>query len=200
MASDKHFFTNTDGDTECTITVKKRKFPWWIFLILLALIAIPIVLYSLYRVGQTVAGMFQGQSGDIRVNLQWYDETDLDLHVIDPCGHEIFFSDTKARCHGGKGELDVDANVSGGSTSPQENCFFVSPATGEYKVKVIYYGKGGYGDAPCNVRFNLTVIDSRIHDTVNIPGVIQNVEDELEVYRFTVTPPPAASDTLSANR
>ena len=34
----------------------------------------------------------KGESGDLRINLQWYSRTDLDLHVYDPCGNEIFYS------------------------------------------------------------------------------------------------------------
>lgn len=100
----------------------------------------------------------QGQSGDLRINLQWYCKTDLDLHVIDPCGNEIYFSKRSATCSGGKGTLDVDANAIIGTTSrPQENCYWLKPAPGQYTVKIVCFKFRERSQAP--IPFNVTVVD-----------------------------------------
>jgi len=44
--------------------------------------------------------------GEIEFALSWNDENDLDLHVICPCGVEIYFSNKKCQTCGG--ELDCD--------------------------------------------------------------------------------------------
>lgn len=98
----------------------------------------------------------QGQSGDLRINLQWDTPCDLDLHVKDPCGREIYYSSTTASCSGGTGTLDVDANAGGPTHAhPQENIYWMSPASGNYKVSVVNYSKRTEG----TVTFNVTIID-----------------------------------------
>lgn len=111
--------------------------------------------------------IFQGEGGDLRFNLQWYSKTDLDLHVIDPCGHEIFYERRQFTCGDGEGTLDVDANAKYNNrpvtftTEPQENIFFVAPSKGEYKVKVMCFEKRGNTSA--EEEFNLTILDRKGH-------------------------------------
>ena len=111
--------------------------------------------------------IFQGEGGDLRFNLQWYSKTDLDLHVIDPCGHEIFYERRQFTCGDGEGTLDVDANAKYNNrpytftTEPQENIFFVAPSKGEYKVKVMCFEKRG--NTLAEEEFNVTIIDRKGH-------------------------------------
>ena len=103
----------------------------------------------------------KGQSGDLRVNLQWYTKTDLDLHVIDPCGNEIYFSKRRAICSGGAGTLDLDANALFGTTSrPQENIYWNSPAKGTYTIKVHCFKWRERVSTP--ITYNVTVIDKGV--------------------------------------
>jgi len=78
--------------------------------------------------------------GDVKITLRWYTRDDLDLHVIDPDGNELFYSNAHAD-NGGK--LDVDSNAACGNTtsSPVENIFWPSgdAPSGEYQVSVVYY-------------------------------------------------------------
>ena len=100
----------------------------------------------------------KGESGDLRINLQWYCKTDLDLHVIDPCGNEIYFSRRKATCNGGTGILDLDANALFGTTSrPQENIYWLKPSSGVYTVKVVCFKWREGQSAP--ISFNVSVVD-----------------------------------------
>lgn len=84
---------------------------------------------------------FQGDFGELRINLKWETYDDLDLHVIDPSNNHIYYSNKEAMSNGSKGQLDIDAN--GGSDkrlNPQENIFWESnPPTGIYKIIVVHY-------------------------------------------------------------
>jgi hypothetical protein len=79
-------------------------------------------------------------SGDVRVTLSWADANDLDLHVIDPNGEEIYY-DNPTSASGGT--LDVDANPGcvGSTVTPVENVFWPSGSapSGTYTVLVNYY-------------------------------------------------------------
>ncbi len=94
--------------------------------------------------GTADQGDLQGQSGDVRINLQWTGCNDLDLHVVDPCGNEIYYSHKSATCQGYTGTLDIDANASTCSSSPAENIVWTNGApSGNYTVRVVYYGGTG---------------------------------------------------------
>jgi uncharacterized protein YfaP (DUF2135 family) len=79
-------------------------------------------------------------TGDVQVTLQWDNTADLDLHVVDPNGEEIYYSHNRSASGG---ELDVDANAGcGGSlSSPVENVFwpYGEAPLGRYRVFVVYY-------------------------------------------------------------
>jgi len=111
----------------------------------------------------------KGQSGDLRVNLQWYCKTDLDLHVIDPCGNEIYFSKRKATCKGGTGTLDLDANALFGTTSrPQENCYWLKPSQGIYTIKVVCFKWRERSNNP--ISYNISIVDK--HGRIDKKGTI----------------------------
>jgi hypothetical protein len=61
-------------------------------------------------------------TGDVQVTLTWTGDLDLDLHVVDPSGAEIYFgSPTSAT----GGQLDVDKIPSSGDSGPHvENVFW----------------------------------------------------------------------------
>ncbi len=100
----------------------------------------------------------KGESGDLRINLQWYCKTDLDLHVIDPCGNEIYFSKRKATCQGGTGILDLDANALIGTTSrPQENIYWLKPSPGTYTIKVVCFKWRERTQNP--ISYNISIVD-----------------------------------------
>lgn len=100
----------------------------------------------------------KGESGDLRINLQWYCKTDLDLHVIDPCGNEIYFSKRKATCQGGTGILDLDANALIGTTSrPQENIYWLKPSPGTYTIKVVCFKWRERSQNP--ISYNISIVD-----------------------------------------
>ena len=71
----------------------------------------------------------------LRFSLSWFNYDDLDIHVIEPDGNHIYFSN---RCL----KLDVDMNAGGGtSREPVENVALKTPTNGEYRVYIHQYNK-----------------------------------------------------------
>lgn len=90
-------------------------------------------------------------TGDVQITLRWYTTADLDLHVVDPFGEEIYYGNEFADSGG---ELDVDSNLdcSLATTSPVENVFWPTGGApgGQYTVFVEYYNTcepSGFGTA-----------------------------------------------------
>jgi hypothetical protein len=79
-------------------------------------------------------------TGDVQVNITWDSDADVDLHVVDPIGEEIFYAH-KFAVSGG--QLDLDSNAGCGSDGPRaENIFWSSGLVapkGEYLVRVNYW-------------------------------------------------------------
>jgi hypothetical protein len=79
-------------------------------------------------------------TGDVQINITWDSRADLDLHVVDPSGAEIYWAD-KTSTTGG--QLDLDSNAGCGSDGPRaENVFWASglvPPPGTYQVRVDYW-------------------------------------------------------------
>jgi len=105
---------------------------------------------------------FKGESGDLRINLQWNSFDDLDLHVYDPCGNHLYALELSHTCNGGNGTLDIDANTnrypeSTWTKKPQENAFWNTPAKGTYIIKVEHCNKQDQ-EIPDPIRFNVTII------------------------------------------
>jgi len=79
-------------------------------------------------------------TGDVQATLRWSGDADLDLHVIDPDGVEIYFEN--ARSPSG-GALDVDmVPECGASGNNVENVFWPEGGSipGLYQAYVVHYG------------------------------------------------------------
>lgn len=92
-----------------------------------------------------------GNSGELKITLLWDFPGDIDLHVFQPNGKEIFYrrsSDSQTT-----GSLDVD-NTRGGYGSA-ENIYWSNPIPGDYKVSLVYFQKststGEIGSGVCRV-------------------------------------------------
>lgn len=77
----------------------------------------------------------QGQSGSLRVALQWNFRGDADLHVVQPNGQCIDFQ--MPRDVSTTGTLDVDKKEGGPGSA--ENIFWETPQEGEYSVYLHYF-------------------------------------------------------------
>jgi hypothetical protein len=78
-------------------------------------------------------------TGDVQVSLSWNSTADVDLHVIDPSGEEVYYGN---RTSASGGALDLDSNAACGSDGPRnENITWPvrgAPA-GTYDVLVDYW-------------------------------------------------------------
>lgn len=79
-------------------------------------------------------------TGDVQVNITWDSRADVDLHVVDPLGEEVYWAH-KSAVSGGT--LDLDSNARCGSDGPRaENIFWASGLIaphGDYVVRVDYW-------------------------------------------------------------
>ena len=79
-------------------------------------------------------------TGEIQTNVTWDTPADVDLHLIDPSGKEIYYA---ARNSPTGGQLDLDSNAACGSDGPRaENIFWgdgVLVPHGEYILRVDYW-------------------------------------------------------------
>lgn len=97
-------------------------------------------------------------TGDVQVNITWDSPADVDLHVVDPLGEEIYWAH-KTAVSGG--QLDLDSNAGCGSDGPRaENIFWSSgliAPRGEYVVRVDYWS-------------NCSAVKTNYVVTVNVRG------------------------------
>lgn len=79
--------------------------------------------------------------GELRISLEWYNTDDLDLHLLEPNGNRIYFSNKRSLYSGG--QLDVDKNVSAPLIrKPVENIIYPYGGKileGQYQVVVSQY-------------------------------------------------------------
>ncbi|MBO9998337.1 MAG: hypothetical protein J7641_04895 [Cyanobacteria bacterium SID2] len=98
-------------------------------------------------------------AGDVQVTLRWNSTNDLDLHVTDPAGEEIYFANPTSASGG---ELDVDANAACVDTvlNPAENIFWPSgeAPNGSYLAEVELFSRCDSTSGP--IPFSLTVTTS----------------------------------------
>jgi uncharacterized protein YfaP (DUF2135 family) len=73
------------------------------------------------------------------VSVSWNSAADVDLHVVEPGGEEIYYGSTLS---GTGGELDLDSNAACGSDGPRNENITWAEGTapvGEYIVRVDYW-------------------------------------------------------------
>ena len=81
-------------------------------------------------------------TGDFRASLSWFNYDDLDLHLVEPTGEEIYYGSEVSRRGG---TLDVDMNAGwGGTRTPIENIVYANRdrmPEGRYLLFVENYSK-----------------------------------------------------------
>jgi Ca-activated chloride channel family protein len=136
-------------------------------------------------------------SGDIRVSLIWNNRNDLDLHVINPLGEEISFSNRKDSAGG---MLDVDMNVSGETAKPVENIFWDQDAPkGKYRVYVQNFGYHELRYEPTNFQVEIKNGNERQHFEGRISGVGSNSDTEVCTFEFKGTEELALMYQMAVN-
>ena len=76
-----------------------------------------------------------GHDGRLKITLLWDFPGDIDLHVREPNGFEIYFNQKRDRRTGGY--LDIDNTVGGHGSA--ENVYWETPPSGNYKVSLVYF-------------------------------------------------------------
>ena len=121
-------------------------------------------------------------TGDVQITLSWQADVDLDLHVIDPSGAELWFGQPRSRTGG---ELDVDANAACEArammTNPVENVFwpYGGAPRGHFVVSVHYFA-----DCIRTGRVPYTVTVKRDGVTSTFPGQLSRQNDLRVVMEF----------------
>lgn len=111
------------------------------------------------RIDQGVTNLFNtleyptalGAEGALRATLTWGSQPDMDLHVFEPDGTQIYYRNLR----GAIGTLDHDDTSSFGPENYVVSCDAVSE--GQYRVGVNYYS----GSAPETATINLFVSDGQ---------------------------------------
>ena len=91
--------------------------------------------------------IIQVGTGDVQVSVSWSDSSDVDLHVIDPSGEEIYYGNQTSASGG---NLDLDSNAACGRNSDNtfksnENVVWPTGggASGTYTVRLDYWSGCG---------------------------------------------------------
>jgi hypothetical protein len=116
-------------------------------------------------------------TGDIQITLRWESSADLDLHVTEPNGTEIWYSDKGPTSTGGR--LDVDSNVGCEEDGSVENVFWPEGQApeGQFLVEVDGYRVDGCGGGDYTVVANV-----RGREVLRETGSV--AEDETDSYHF----------------
>jgi hypothetical protein len=116
-------------------------------------------------------------TGDVQITLRWESSADLDLHVTEPNGTEIWYSDKGPTSTGGR--LDVDSNVNCEENGSVENVFWPEGQgpEGQFLVEVDGYSVDGCGGGQYTVVANV-----RGREVLRETGSV--AEDETDPYHF----------------
>lgn len=83
----------------------------------------------------------------LRCSLSWWNTDDLDIHILPPSGVEIYYG---SRGRPQTGQLDVDMNINGESTTPVENISWSqTPIDGLYQIVVDNFTKRNSTNVGC---------------------------------------------------
>ena len=125
-----------------------------------------------------------GQPGDPRFNLVFTnaENVDMDLHVIDPTGQEIYYG----RKRGANGvELDVDCKCSSCPNGPNENIYWPQGGNapkGVYKFWVEYYDYCGNLEPSSDFTIRVA-INEKVKATYT--GSLKQSDDKSTIYTWT---------------
>ena len=119
-------------------------------------------------------------TGDVQVTLRWDNSADLDLHVTDPAGEEIYFA-VPSSASGGR--LDVDANATCEGDAPVENIFWPTgeAPVGTYSVSVDYYGACDATE-PANYVVTILVNGQEVN---SVSGTIADGDETVFIGEFS---------------
>jgi hypothetical protein len=122
-----------------------------------------------------------GETGEIEIALIWHNRNDLDLHVVDPRGEEIFFDHTRSES-GGWLDIDQNAGCRRTTNEPIEHVRWMASNApeGEFRVSVNHFANCGQTD-PTDFRVEV----KNGNQVQSFDGTIAHGEPKKLVHTFT---------------
>ena len=177
---------------------------------------------------ETAQAQLQGAAGNVRVNIVWHEDVDLDLYVTDPCGNKFGFDErTTADCGSFTGRWDHDdrGHESRRDDPNAENIVWSNGApAGRYQVHVNHYRGSvpadytvriflGDREQPASTHVGtiadedgfVHVADFEADESVNLPVISIRPDpdsatiDEGGTASFTLTAEPPPADALEVS-
>ena len=136
-------------------------------------------------------------TGDLQVTLSWDVDSDVDLHVVDPSGEEIYYRNRRSRSGG---ELDLDSNAACDIDGIRnENITWPTGLAprGVYTVRVNYWDSCGAAATNYTVRVNNSGDSRTFSGTLTGGGNGGGSGSGIEVVTFERTVGPSAAPTVS---
>jgi hypothetical protein len=100
-------------------------------------------------------------TGDVQVSIAWSGASDIDLHIFDPAGEEIFY-DNKQSASGGMLDLDSNAACAIDGRNAENVVWPASGAPrGQYRVVVDYYDDCGVAQTDWVVTLQVAGVEAR---------------------------------------
>ena len=141
-------------------------------------------------------------TGDLEITLSWDTPADLDLHVVDPNGDEIYFLQEMVDSGG---ELDLE---SGGRCSPydtmNEHVAWTggTPPPGVYLIRVHYWSDCGAPETNYVVNVSLNGVTRTIHGMLEGPGEERGGRgsgDIVDTFTLPGAAPPPVAQPVTAD-
>ncbi len=119
-------------------------------------------------------------TGDVRATLTWTGDCDLDLHVTDPSGVEIYYGNPSSPTGG---QLDVDAIPGSGDTGSHiENVFWPTGGAPGGAYRAFVRNLGGYTSTACD--FDLAVYVGEQYATGQSGSLASGADSPETVWAF----------------
>ncbi len=120
------------------------------------------------------------QGGNIQITAAWQTASDIDLHVTDPTGAEVYYA---ARSSASGAVLDHDANAACRIAPPTvENVYWnrQTPPSGTYQIRLVAYDMCGVPNTPTTLSISVggrvigaySVAFTRQNESYTIPFTI----------------------------
>ncbi len=139
-------------------------------------------------------------TGDVQVTVTWDSDSDVDLHVVDPTGWEVYWANRQVPSGG---ELDLDSNAACSIDGVRnENITWAAGTApqGGYVVRLDYWSSCSVFETNYTVLVNNGGEISIHHGTFTGPGDQGGFGSGVEIAAFTRTtgPPPVAAPSRPA--
>lgn len=123
-------------------------------------------------------------SGDVQVSISWLGASDVDLHVYDPSGEEVYFANPVA-ASGGRLDLDSNAGCSIDNVNNENIVWPVGGAPhGEYRVVVDYWSDCGVPRSDYVVTFQAQGVEPRTVSGSFVGTAGSNVPAEIGTFTY----------------